>query len=154
MKQNLIFTMLSFLVYGLGFSQENLKMNNPIIDGWYADTEGAVFDDTYWVYPTFSDDYGKQLHFDAFSSTNLVDWKKHERILDTTKIKWLRQALWARSIIAKNQKYFLAETLMTQTMILIIMEALEWPQPIRLQDHLVIIWGSRLYLIFIMTPNL
>jgi beta-xylosidase len=107
MKQNLIFTILSFLVYGLGFSQENLKMNNPITDGWYAGPKAAIFDDTYWVYPTFSDDYGKQLYFDAFSSKNLVDWKNHERILDTTKIKWLRQALWAPSIIAKNQKYFL-----------------------------------------------
>jgi beta-xylosidase len=107
MKQNLIFTMLCFLVYVLGFSQEPLKMNNPIADGWYADPEGAVFNDTYWVYPTFSDDYDKQLHFDAFSSKNLVDWKKHERILDTTNIKWLRQALWAPSIIEKNQRYFL-----------------------------------------------
>ncbi|WP_245603262.1 family 43 glycosylhydrolase [Maribacter antarcticus] len=107
MKQNLIFTMLCFLVYGLSFSQETLKLNNPIADGWYADLEGVVFNDTYWVYPTFSDDYDKQLHFDAFSSKNQVDWKKHERILDTTNIKWLRQALWAPSIIEKNQKYFL-----------------------------------------------
>lgn len=69
--------------------QDN-DMNNPIFEGWYADPEGAVFNGRYWIYPTFSDDYDKQLHFDAFSSKDLVTWEKHERILDTTKIKWLR----------------------------------------------------------------
>ncbi|WP_240042671.1 glycoside hydrolase family 43 protein [Maribacter aurantiacus] len=80
---------------------------NPIFEGWYADPEGAVFGDEYWIYPTFSDDYDKQLHFDAFSSQDLIEWKKHENILDTTKIKWLRQALWAPSIIEKDKKYYL-----------------------------------------------
>ncbi|THV58057.1 arabinan endo-1,5-alpha-L-arabinosidase [Flagellimonas alvinocaridis] len=83
------------------------EQNNPVFDGWYADPEGVVFGDTYWVYPTFSDDYDKQLHFDAFSSKDLVTWEKHESILDTTKIKWLRQALWAPSIIGKENKYYL-----------------------------------------------
>lgn len=91
------------------FAQETKEEqhNNPIFDGWYADPEGIVFGDTYWVYPTYSDDYDKQLHFDAFSSKDLVNWQKHERILDTTKIKWLRQALWAPSIIGKGGKYYL-----------------------------------------------
>ncbi|WP_273565989.1 family 43 glycosylhydrolase [Maribacter halichondriae] len=83
------------------------KSGNPISEGWYADPEGAVFGDEYWIYPTYSDDYDKQLHFDAFSSKDLVNWQKHERILDTTKIKWLRQALWAPSIIEKVGKYYL-----------------------------------------------
>ncbi len=80
---------------------------NPIFEGWYADPEGAVFGDEYWVYPTFSDDYDKQLFFDAFSSKDLVNWKKHEHILDTSQIKWARQAMWAPSIIEKDGKYFL-----------------------------------------------
>ncbi|MRI02277.1 family 43 glycosylhydrolase [Kriegella sp. EG-1] len=84
-----------------------LENRNPIFEGWYADPEGVVFDDTYWVYPTFSNDFDKQLHFDAFSSKDLITWQKHENILDTTNIKWLRQALWAPSIIQKNEKYFL-----------------------------------------------
>ncbi|MEO1010253.1 MAG: family 43 glycosylhydrolase, partial [Bacteroidota bacterium] len=71
---------------------------NPIFKGWYADPEGAVFGDTYWVYPTYSDDYEKQLFLDAFSSRDLVHWTKHERILDTTIVPWVRQALWAPSI--------------------------------------------------------
>ena len=28
---------------------------NPIFEGWYADPEGVVFDDEYWIYPTLSD---------------------------------------------------------------------------------------------------
>lgn len=92
----------------LSIAQEKTSnAHNPIFEGWYADPEGVVFDDTYWVYPTYSDDYVKQLHFDAFSSKDLVSWKKHERILDTTGINWLRQALWAPSAIRKDGKYFL-----------------------------------------------
>lgn len=87
--------------------EKNKNENNPIFEGWYADPEGVVFDDTYWIFPTYSDDYDKQLHFDAFSSKDLVNWEKHERILDTTQIKWLRQALWAPSIIEKDDKYYL-----------------------------------------------
>ncbi|MBO0324115.1 glycoside hydrolase family 43 protein [Muricauda sp. CAU 1633] len=86
---------------------ENSQDHNPLFQGWYADPEGAVFGDTYWVFPTFSDDFEKQLHFDAFSSKDLVNWQKHERILDTTQIKWLRQALWAPAIIEKNEEYYL-----------------------------------------------
>lgn len=28
---------------------------NPIVDGWYADPEGVVFDNEYWIYSTLSD---------------------------------------------------------------------------------------------------
>ncbi|APQ19194.1 glycoside hydrolase family 43 protein [Maribacter hydrothermalis] len=83
------------------------KSGNPIFEGWYADPEAMVFDDTYWVYPTYSSSFENQLFFDAFSSNDLVNWTKHERILDTTKITWLRQALWAPSIIKKDDKYYL-----------------------------------------------
>lgn len=99
-----IFCLLSF---GIILPQEEKEKNNPLFAGWYADPEGVVFDDTYWIFPTYSDDYDKQLHFDAFSSKDLVSWEKHERILDTTNIKWLRQALWAPSIIEKDKKYYL-----------------------------------------------
>lgn len=109
MKTKVLFLVGNLLLSGWAFAQtSNEKQhNNPIFEGWYADPEGIVFGDTYWVYPTFSDDYDKQLHFDAFSSKDLVHWQKHERILDTTKIKWLRQALWAPSIIEKDEKYYL-----------------------------------------------
>jgi beta-xylosidase len=80
---------------------------NPVFPGWYADPEGIIFDKQYWIYPTYSAPYDKQVFFDAFSSSDLVTWKKHPKIIDTTQIKWARRALWAPSIIKKENQYFL-----------------------------------------------
>jgi beta-xylosidase len=80
---------------------------NPIFEGWYADPEGAVFGKEYWVFPTFSAAYEKQLFLDAFSSKDLVSWKKHEHVLDTSIIKWAKQAIWAPAIVTKDKKYYL-----------------------------------------------
>lgn len=84
-----------------------LSSGNPVIKGWYADPEAATFQNKYWIYPTYSDVYSKQVFFDAFSSTNLVQWKKHEHILDTAAIKWARRAMWAPAIVKKGKKYYL-----------------------------------------------
>jgi beta-xylosidase len=83
------------------------KAGNPIAEGWYADPEGIIFGDQYWVYPTFSAPYDQQLHFDAFSSPDLVNWTKHEKIVDTGDIKWAKRAMWAPSIIEKDRKFYL-----------------------------------------------
>ncbi len=80
---------------------------NPIVKGWYADPEAAVFGKQYWIYPTYSAPYEEQVFFDAFSSTDLVHWKKHSRIVDTSSIKWAKRAIWAPAIIKKDRKYFL-----------------------------------------------
>ena len=29
-----------------------VKSGNPVFAGWYADPEGIIFNDTYWIYPT------------------------------------------------------------------------------------------------------
>ena len=72
---------------------------NPVFPGWHADPEGIIIDKKYWIYPTFSAPYDKHLHFDAFSSKDLVKWSKHERVLDNTMVPWVRcghRALWRR----------------------------------------------------------
>ena len=71
---------------------------NPIIKGWYADPEAAIFNKQYWIYPTYSDVYEKQVFFDAFSSTDLVYWTTHSHILDTAAVKWARRAMWGRAL--------------------------------------------------------
>ena len=75
---------------------------NPIVEGWYADPEGVVFDDEYWIYPTLSDIpfgadstdfpelkketraihqvYNIQTYMDAFSSKDMVHWTKHPKV--------------------------------------------------------------------------
>ena len=85
-------------------SSEIKKNNNPIFKGWYADPEGIIFDKTYWVYPTFSAPYEDQVFMDAFSSSDLTHWTKHNRVLDTSAVKWAKKAMWAPSIIKNENK--------------------------------------------------
>ncbi len=105
---------------------------NPVFEGWYADPEGIIFDDEYWIYPTYSDDYGtpdrsleftprqravqkntinpqylKQTLFNAFSSKDLVTWTKHSHVLDIKNVKWASYSIWAPAIIRANDKYYL-----------------------------------------------
>ena len=87
---------------------ESVKTSkNPIVDGWYADPEGIVLGNKYWIFPTFSAKYEDQVFLDAFSSKDLLHWEKHNRVLDTSVIKWAKQAMWAPCIIEKNQRYYL-----------------------------------------------
>ncbi len=80
---------------------------NPIVTGWYADPEVAVFNNEYWIYPTYSAEYEKQTFMDAFSSKDLVNWTKHERIIDTDAVKWAKRAMWAPCTVEKGGKYYL-----------------------------------------------
>ena len=98
---------LTIILGMLCFSGIFAQNNNPVFPGWYADPEGIVFDDQYWIYPTYSAPYDKQVFFDAFSSPDLVNWTKHEKVIDTAAIKWAKRAVWAPSIIKKENKYYL-----------------------------------------------
>jgi len=80
---------------------------NPLFPGWYADPEAAVFGKEYWIYPTYSAPYNKQVFLDAFSSSDLVHWIKHSQILDTSSVKWAWRAIWAPAIVNKSGRYFL-----------------------------------------------
>jgi len=108
-KLNLLLVQL--LVAASLFAQPAVKVNaksgNPIFKGWYADPEGTIFNNQYWIYPTYSDKYEKQVFMDCFSSPDLVNWTRHERIIDTSAVKWAHKAMWAPAIIEKNGKYFL-----------------------------------------------
>ena len=44
---------------------------------------------------------------DAFSSQDLVHWKKQERIIDTTIVRWAKEAIWAPSAIQKGNHFYL-----------------------------------------------
>lgn len=83
------------------------KKNNPVFEGWYADPEAIIIGNEYWIFPTYSDKYNKQVFFDAFSSKDLRAWTKHEHILDTAAVKWARRAMWAPAIVEKTGKYYL-----------------------------------------------
>lgn len=80
---------------------------NPVLPGWYADPEIRLFNQQYWIFPTYSAPYEEQVFLDAFSSTDLVNWKKHPHVLDTAQVKWAKKAVWAPSVIEKDGKYYL-----------------------------------------------
>ena len=95
----LVFGSVSFQVYSQAGPDPLPKSGNPILPGWYADPEGIIFGNEYWIYPTYSDDDGqgdrsmelseqqviaqkktinqqylKQTFFNAFSSSDLIKW--------------------------------------------------------------------------------
>lgn len=83
------------------------KSGNPIFKGWYADPHAVIYGKTYWVYPTYSDVYEKQVFMDCFSSKDLVNWTKHSNIIDTAEVKWAKKCLWAPAALYKDGKYYL-----------------------------------------------
>ena len=105
---------IDLLTFGACFFLQQKKVashkaasGNPVFQGWYADPEGIIYDDTYWIFPTWSDLYENQTFFDCFSSKDLVNWTKHASVLDTTAVKWAKKAMWAPSVIRKNGKYYI-----------------------------------------------
>jgi len=86
---------------------QGTRSGNPVIPGWYADPEAHVFAGAYWIFPTTSAPYDQQTVMDAFSSTDLVTWTKHPRILDLGDVTWGKRALWAPSVVEKDGWYYL-----------------------------------------------
>ena len=111
---------------------DSVRSGNPVFPGWYADPEIRIFGDHYWIFPTWSDEYGKpdpsalisadqkklqkntinkqylrQTFLDAFSSADLTQWEKHRHVLDIANVKWAAYSVWAPSITEKDGRYFL-----------------------------------------------
>ena len=110
MKKSPFLFMLLMLICGFVNAQQSgysPVVHNPIFTGWYADPEARIFGKEYWIYPTYSAKYDEQVFLDAFSSTDLVSWTKHEHVLDTANVKWAKRAVWAPSITEKDGKYYL-----------------------------------------------
>ncbi|SFF05635.1 glycoside hydrolase family 43 protein [Thermophagus xiamenensis] len=99
-----------FIVFGCKMQRKastGRYSSNPVFEGWYADPEAIIYDEKYWIFPTYSDVYEKQVFFDCFSSPDLVNWTRHHRILDTTEVTWAKRAMWAPGVIRKDGKYYL-----------------------------------------------
>jgi len=106
MKCISLFSIIAVTTIFSGFAQNGKTSGNPIFKGWYADPEAIVFDHQYWVYPTYSAKYEEQVFMDAYSSKDLVTWKKHEHVLDTANVKWAKKAVWAPAVVQKDKKYY------------------------------------------------
>lgn len=113
-------------------TKQETKSGNPLFPGWYADPEIRIFNNTYWIFPTYSDDYKTpdrsvafseeqlkmqkntinpqyliQTFLNVFSSTDLTHWQKHAHVLDIQNVKWAAYSIWAPSITSKDGKYYL-----------------------------------------------
>src|ERR1051326_2210261 len=73
---------------GVMHATQSPRSGNPILSGWYADPEARIFEHEYWIYPTYSAPYDAQTFLDAFSSSDLVTWTKHPRVVDTPRVTW------------------------------------------------------------------
>ena len=93
----LLLILAMLMLQSCGVKQPVQMSGNPLFEGWYADPEGIILNDK----------YEKQIFMDAFSSTDLVNWTKHERIIDNKAVKWVWRAMWAPAIVKKDNKYFL-----------------------------------------------
>ncbi|ODM93485.1 Arabinoxylan arabinofuranohydrolase [Orchesella cincta] len=93
------------LLLAIGFLAVALA-RNPVFPGWYADPEGIVYGNKYFIFPTYSAPFGEQTFFDAFSSPDLVNWTKHSRIIDNNEVKWAVGGMWAPSVFENGGKYY------------------------------------------------
>ena len=84
-----------------------LSAQNPVFPGWYADPDVIVEKGECWIYPTSSNGAPRATYFDCFSSRDLVNWEKHECILDTASVSWAWKAMWAPCVIKKDKKFYM-----------------------------------------------
>ena len=80
--------------------------SNPIVNGWYADPEARYYEDAYYIYVTHSLPFREQLNLDVVYSSDLESWQVEKNILDMSTFPHVTHAVWAPTIIEKNNKYF------------------------------------------------
>jgi hypothetical protein len=80
---------------------------NPVLPGYYADPNAAIFGNTFYIYPTTDGiaSWGAT-SFKTFSSTNLVDWTDRGVILDLANVSWCHANAWAPTIAYRNGTYY------------------------------------------------
>ena len=61
----------SLSVFGQKAGQQPKTSGNPVFPGWYADPEGIVFGDEYWIYPTYSAPYDEQTFMDEIGRAHV-----------------------------------------------------------------------------------
>ena len=79
-----------------------------VLPGLHADPHLAVFDDTYYLYPTTDGSEGWMASsFRAWSSKDLKSWKDEGVILDLPRdLNWAEVRAWAPAIAKANGRYY------------------------------------------------
>src|SRR5712664_2645420 len=70
--------------------------NNPVLSGYNADPQIAVFNHTFYMYPTTDGiaNWGAT-SFQVWSSTNMINWTNHGVILDLANVSWCHSNAWS-----------------------------------------------------------
>lgn len=82
--------------------------HNPVLRGYNADPQVALFDGKFYIYPT-TDGFANwgSTSFHAFSSSDLVEWKDEGVLLELGKdVTWAPARAWAPGIARKNGVYY------------------------------------------------
>lgn len=82
-------------------------ITNPLSERWYADPEARFYEGEYWIYVTHSLPYHEQKNIDVLHSKDLVNWEICENIIDMSGFYGYRFAIWAPTVVEKNNKYYL-----------------------------------------------
>ncbi|KAH8682707.1 glycosyl hydrolase [Xylariales sp. PMI_506] len=90
-----------------------VKRNSPVLPGYNADPNIAVFGDTYYIYPTTDGlpDWDSQVFY-GWSSPDLVNWEATGPILtldqssDPGHVPWSTGNAWAPTIAERDGKYY------------------------------------------------
>jgi len=82
-------------------------IKNPVLKGYWADPQVAMFNSKFYIYPTTDGiaNWGATV-FHAFSSTDLATWKDEGIILDLANVSWGKTNAWAPGITVKNGTYY------------------------------------------------
>ncbi len=84
-----------------------MNFKNPIIKGYYADPDIAVFGGKIYIYPTTDGNDWESSYFKAFSSFDMKEWIDEGVILDLKDVKWTEgKYAWAPAICEYNGKYY------------------------------------------------
>ena len=81
-------------------------LKNPIDNGWYADPEARIYEGMYVIYVTNSLPFDEQKNHACFTSRDLVNWTRHDDIIDMSGFPWAKRAIWAPTVIDKDGKYY------------------------------------------------
>jgi beta-xylosidase len=81
--------------------------HNPVLPGYYADPQIAVFNHTFYIYPSTDGiaNWGAT-SFQVWSSTDMIHWTGHGVILDLANVSWCHKNAWSPTIAQKGSTYY------------------------------------------------
>jgi beta-xylosidase len=107
---SILLTLLMLVVSVINLTHTPAKAattNNPVLPGYNADPQIAVFNHTFYMYPS-TDGIAKwgATSFQAWSSTDMIHWTDRGVILNLANVSWCHKNAWSPSIAQKGSTYY------------------------------------------------